>query len=54
MIDEKLRNILRAWLYFGYSFQMFRHEEAGLLDGVTDEELKAAWDEEEKQFKKGA
>ena len=28
MIDKKLRDILRAWLYFGYSFQMFCHEEA--------------------------
>jgi hypothetical protein len=53
MIDEKLRNILRAWLYFGYSFQMFCHEEAGLLDGVSEEELKAAWEEEER-IKKGA
>ena len=54
MIDKKLRDILRAWLYFGYSFKMFLHEEAELLKGVPEDELKQVWDEEEQLFKKGA
>ena len=51
-MDEKLRSILRAWLYFGYSFQMFCHEEAERLKDVSEEELKAVWEEE--RIKKGA
>lgn len=53
MIDKKLRDTMRAWLYFGFSFQMFCHEQADLLDGVTEEELRDAWEEEER-IKKGA
>lgn len=49
--EERVRQIARAWMDFGFSFKRFAADKA--VSHWDEEELKRIWDEESR-IKKGA